>query len=70
MGIRLEHSDAMEREIEGKGLDLMDYDKRGGRYRVKLSVNDIKSHREFIADLIRKAKGIELANTGSDGENS
>ncbi len=59
MEIRLDHSDELEGEMEEKGLDLMDYEKRGGRYRIKLSMNDIKKHREFIAKLIRKAKGIE-----------
>ena len=59
MEIRLDHSEELEREMEEKGLDLMDYEKRGGRYRIKLSMNDIKTHQEFIAELIRKAKGIE-----------
>ena len=68
MEIRLERSDKLEREIEDKGLDLMDYDKRGGRYRIKLSMNDIKKHRDFIAYLIRKAKGIELEVSDNEEE--
>ncbi len=52
--------------MEEKGLDLMDYEKRGGRYRIKLSMNDIKKHREFIAKLIRKAKGIESETKDND----
>lgn len=59
MEIRLDRSDELEKEIEEKELDLMDYENRGGRYRIKLSMNDMKKHREFIAYLIRKAKGIE-----------
>lgn len=66
MEIRLDHSEELEREMEEKGLDLMDYEKRGGRYRIKLSMNDIKTHREFIAELIRKAKGIELEIKDND----
>jgi hypothetical protein len=66
MEIRLDHSDELEREMEEKGLDLMDYEKRGGRYRIKLSMNDIKKHREFIAKLIRKAKGIESETKDND----
>ena len=62
MEIRLDRSDELERKIEEKGLDLMDYEKRGGRYRIKLSMNDIKKHKDFIAYLIRKAKGIEHEN--------
>lgn len=59
MELRFEHSDDLESEIEEKGLDLMDYDKRDGRYRIKLTMNDIKKNRDFIAYLIRKAKYIE-----------
>jgi len=59
MEIRLERSDELEREIEEKGLDLMDYEKRDGRYRIKLSAKDIKEHKEFISYLICKAKDIE-----------
>ena len=66
MEIRLDHSDELEREMEEKGIDLMDYDKRGGRYRIKLSMIDIKKHREFIANLIRKAKGIEPETKDND----
>jgi hypothetical protein len=56
--IRLERSELLENEIEEKGLDLMDYDKRNNRYRIRLFQNDIKKHSEFIKELIRKAKGI------------
>jgi len=56
--IRLERSNVLENEIEEKGLDLMDYDKRNNRYRIRLFQNDIKKHSEFIKELIRKAKGI------------
>jgi len=70
MEIRLERSDELEKEIEEKGLDLMDYDKRGGRYRIKLSMNDVKKHREFIATLIRKAKGIEPEIKENDEKNT
>jgi len=66
MEIRLEQSDELEKEIEDIGLDLMDYDKRGRRYRIKMAKNDIKNHREFIANLIRKAKGIEPLNEDND----
>ena len=59
MEIRIERSDELEREMEEKGIDLMDYEKRSGRYRIKLSMDDIKKHREFIAKLIKIAKGIE-----------
>ena len=60
MEIRIDKSDDLENEIENKGIDLMDYDKRNGRYRIKLTMNDLKKHKDFIGDLIRKAKNIEI----------
>jgi len=58
--IKLEKSEELENEIEAKGIDLMDYDKRDGRYRLKISMNDLKKHRDFIKNLIRRSKGIEI----------
>lgn len=58
MEIRLDQSDELENEIENKGLDLMDYDKRYGKYRIKISSQDLKQHSDFIKNLIRKSKGI------------
>jgi len=60
MEIRLEQSDEYEREIEDHGLDLMDYDKRNGRYRIKLSSNDVKKNAEFIGKLIKYSQGIPV----------
>ncbi len=62
MEIRLDKSDELENKIEEKGIDLMDYDRRPGRYRIKLTTNDLKKHRNFIKDLIRKSKGIPIEN--------
>ena len=67
MEIRLEQSDELENEIENAKLDLMDYDKRDSRYRLKMTTSDIEKNRKFIAYLIRKAKGIET-NTEEDNE--
>ncbi len=58
MEIRLDKSEDLENEIENLGLDLMDYDKRYGKYRIKISSNDLKKHRDFIKGLIRISKGL------------
>lgn len=60
MEIRLDKDEDLENEIESKGIDLMDYDKRYGKYRLKISSNDLKKDRDFIKDLVRKSKGIPL----------
>ena len=58
MEIRLDKSEDLENEIENLGLDLMDYDKRYGKYRIKISSSDLKKHRDFIKGLIRMSKGL------------
>lgn len=57
---RLERSDAMQEQLETAGLDVMDYDERWGRYRIRLTPNDWKKHREtvrlVIADAYKEAR--------------
>lgn len=53
--IRLPKSDEIEEKVNEIGLDVMDYDKRWGRYRIRLSHSDIKKHSVFLTDLFKKA---------------
>jgi hypothetical protein len=63
MEIRLDQSEELENKIEEKDIDLMDYDKRYGKYRIKISSADLKKHKEFIKDLVRESKGIARGNS-------
>ncbi len=50
-------------QLPAKGhLDVMEYDTRWGRYRIRLGKGDIKSHEEFITELLKTA--YEEATTG------
>ena len=49
--IRLPRSDEIEDKLNEIGLDVMDYDKRWGRYRIRLSNSDIKKHSVFIRNI-------------------
>jgi hypothetical protein len=60
MEIRIDKSEELENEIETRGIDLMDYDKRYSKYRIKITSIDLKKHKEFIKDLVRKSKGIRI----------
>ncbi len=55
MEIRHPRSDEMDNKMEEIGLDVMDYDKRYNRYRIKLSKGEIKQHEEFLLDLLKNA---------------
>ncbi len=53
--VRLERSDEMEAQLEGSGLDVMDYDSRWGRYRIRLAKGDITVHKGFLESLLTNA---------------
>ena len=56
---RLHRSEQTQERLETAGLDVMDYDVRTGRYRIRLSKGDIKKHAEFLKELLVEAYGVE-----------
>ena len=52
---RLARTDDLEALIEGSGLDVMGYDTRWGRYRLRLIKGDVKKHASIIRDLCKMA---------------
>ncbi len=61
--IRLEFRSANNPDIEKKldeaGLDVMDYDARWHKYRVRLTKEDLKHKRELLTELLKGAWGKE-----------
>lgn len=57
MELRLKQSDEIEKKLEEAGLDLMNYDKKWGRYRIKLSKQEVNKHKELITNLLKMAYG-------------
>jgi len=55
--VRLDRSDETQAQLDGSGLDVMDYDSRWGRYRIRLAKGDTTKHKEFLAGLMAKAYG-------------
>ncbi len=53
--IRIPKSAEIENKIESVGLDMLDYDDRWGRYRIKLNKEDIKKNKDFIIELLKIA---------------
>jgi predicted transport protein len=51
--IRLKQSDEIQAKLEEAGLDAMDYDKRWGRYRVRLTKADVDEKTRLLTDLMR-----------------
>lgn len=57
--VRLPRSAETEASISEHGLDLMEYDTRWGKYRIRLAKGDVKREGEFLAQLLRQAAGEE-----------
>lgn len=52
---RLKPSPEVEKTLEDAGLDAMEYDKRWGRYRIRLTQSDLNKHKDLINDLLKRA---------------
>ena len=62
--VRLPQSQEVEASIETAGLDVMDYDKRWGRYRLRIGKGEVQKCAEVLSTLAMQAfmgtgKGIE-----------
>lgn len=53
--VRLPLSDDTTQELEQAGLDLMDYDKRWGRYRIRLVPSHLKTHADLLTNIFMRA---------------
>lgn len=52
---RLSESAEMQERIEAAGLDVMDYDKRWGRYRIRLQPSDFEKSKKILGEIIAEA---------------
>jgi hypothetical protein len=52
---RLKSSSETQEKLETAGLDVMDYDSRSGRYRIRLQPGEIKKHKDILTDVVREA---------------
>lgn len=55
MEVKLRQSDEAQQMLSGSELDVMDYDKRWGAYRLRLTGKDIKKSKEVLAKLMKMA---------------
>ena len=53
--VRLPRSEDIEQKLENAGLDLMEYSARWGKYRIRLTKEDIHKHSDLLAELLRSA---------------
>ena len=55
--VRLDRSDETQDQLDASGLDVMDYDARWGRYRIRLAKGDTARHKDVLSELMTKAFG-------------
>jgi hypothetical protein len=51
----LDRSDQIQTRLDQAGVDVMEYDTRFGKYRLRLTKDDLKKHQELLHELIRDA---------------
>ncbi len=56
---RLDRSEQTQERLETEGLDIMDYEDRWSRYRIRLAKGDIKKHSKFLSELLAEAHGVD-----------
>jgi hypothetical protein len=52
---RLRKSEATQGQLDAAGLNVMDYDERWRRYRIRLTLEDLKLHQEVLQKVIADA---------------
>ena len=55
VAIRLNQDEQLEQQLDDAGLDVMDYDKRGGRYRLRIRPGEAESKAEILKQILRRA---------------
>jgi len=58
---RIERSEEVAKSIEESGVDSLPYEKRWGRYRLRLTRADIRKHSDLLGHLIARASGTPAA---------
>jgi len=64
MEIRLEQSAETDKLIEDAGLDLMEYDNKWNRYRIRIWKQDLTKNKELIVNLLKMAYGRTIKEYG------
>ncbi len=52
---RVKNTPEWQERIESSGLDVMDYDSRWGRYRIRVQPNDLEKYRDILTQIIAEA---------------
>lgn len=69
LSLRLKNSQETTEHMENAGLDVMDYHRRTGRYRIRLKPGEIEKNKEILVQIIKEAYEENAGNyEGNAGE--
>ena len=63
---RIQRTEEVSAFVDDSGLDTLDYDKRWGRYRIRVTPKDLKERRDDLLNLIKRASGTYQAEPSED----
>ena len=52
---KLQKTDEIEKILESAGLDVLEYDSRNQRYRIRFSKDEIKKHKAVLKKILERA---------------
>jgi len=53
--LRLDRSEEVQSKLEAAGIDVIEYDSRRSRYRIRIGKNDVKKHESLLRELMKVA---------------
>lgn len=59
---RLVNTPQIQEKLENTGLEVMDYDSRWGRYRIRLQPGDIEKNKVILAEIVKEAYEASIAD--------
>lgn len=57
--IKLKQAQEIQEKLDEAKIDTLEYDKKWGRYRLRVDKNDITKHKELLVDLSKQAYGLK-----------
>ena len=57
--IRFASSAEIDQQLESAGIDVMDYETKWSRYRLRLTKNDIQKNRDLLLKLLKISYGVD-----------
>jgi predicted transport protein len=55
LNLRMPQTEEADEQLDARGIDVLDYDKKWGSYRLKLDAQAIAEHKDFLRELLEMA---------------